>query len=379
MRARSFLPTVSMGCSAPSTRMRSNSPRPRARLVDPLAGERPGLHIGQDFLHRRARRLAHDPRTAHVVAVLRRVADLAPHPRDAVRVGQIHDQLELVQALEVGEGRIVAGLHQRLESGLHQRGEATAQHRLLPEQVGLGLRREGRLEDARARASQPRRVRPGELRRAAAGVLVHPVQRRHAASGHELLAHPVPRGLGSDEDHVRVAGRDDLVVVHVEAVGEDERVARVQVPLDLGLVHVALDRVGNENRDDRGPGGGLGDGGHLEPVGPRPFRGGASLVETHHHIGARIPQVQGVRVPLAAVADDGHGSPLKKLGGGPVAPHRRLAHLPVSSSLRATARAFGECEGGVGKTDPVPLRATCRPGPPACRWPAASRSRPPLP
>ena len=205
IRARSSLPTVSMGCTAP---FRAHAVE---LLAHPCAPRRStGARTPRNCTSARisfiaARDASPTTRgTAHVVAVLRRVAHLAAHPRDAVGVGQIHDQLELVQALEVREGGIVAGFHQRLEAGLHQRREAPAEHRLLAEQVGLGLGREGRLQDARARASQPGGVRPGELGGVAAGVLMNGVQGRHPAPGDELLAHPVPRGLGGDEDHVHV-------------------------------------------------------------------------------------------------------------------------------------------------------------------------------
>ena len=244
-------------------------------------------------------------------------------------VGQIHDQLEFVQALEVGEGRVVPGLHQGLEAGLHQGREASAQHSLLPEQVGLGLGGEGRLEDACPRAPQPRGVRLGEFGGVAGGVLVNAVQGGHSTSRHELLAHAVSRRLGRDEDHVRVLGRNDLVVVDVEAVREHQGVPRCQMRLDFAFIDIPLHRVRNQDRDDGGCLGGLGDRGHLQPIGARSLRGGASLVETHDHVGARIPQVQGVRVALASVADHGHGAPLKELGRGSVGPHCPLAHMPV--------------------------------------------------
>ena len=63
----------------------------------------------------RARLVVHDARTARVVAVLGRVGDRVTHPRQAALVDQVHDQLQLVQALEVRDLRLVAGRDERLE------------------------------------------------------------------------------------------------------------------------------------------------------------------------------------------------------------------------------------------------------------------------
>src|SRR6185437_9211637 len=69
---------------------------------------------------------------AREVAVLDLLQDLAH--RGARLVG---DQLELVQALEVGHLGVVAGVDERLEPGLDELGGAAAQNGLLAEQVGL--------------------------------------------------------------------------------------------------------------------------------------------------------------------------------------------------------------------------------------------------
>ena len=104
-----------------------------------------------------------DPRAARVVAVLGGVGDRVAHPRQAALVHQVDDQLQLVQALEVRDLRLVAGLDERLEPGLDQRRGAAAEHRLLAEEVGLGLFLERGL-DARRRAR--RRCRPRRRARA---------------------------------------------------------------------------------------------------------------------------------------------------------------------------------------------------------------------
>ena len=119
-------------------------------LGDPARGERAVLDLGQDLLHRRPDVVVDDPRAADVVAVLGRVADAEAHEVEPAAVHQVDDQLELVHRLEVGELRLVARLDERLERHLDQRRRPAAEDRLLAEEVGLGLLREGRLEHAGA-------------------------------------------------------------------------------------------------------------------------------------------------------------------------------------------------------------------------------------
>ena len=93
-----------------------------------------------------------------VVAVLGRVGDRVAHVGEAALPDQVDDQLELVQALVVGDLGLVARLDERLEARLDQLGDAAAEHRLLAEEVGLGLLLERRLEHARRVRSRSRRA-----------------------------------------------------------------------------------------------------------------------------------------------------------------------------------------------------------------------------
>src|SRR5439155_22750018 len=70
-------------------------------LGDPFAGERAALDLAQQLLHLGFDLVAHDPRAPRVVAVLRRVADRVAHELHPAAVHAIHDELQLVQALEV--------------------------------------------------------------------------------------------------------------------------------------------------------------------------------------------------------------------------------------------------------------------------------------
>ena len=113
-----------------------------------------------------------DALAARVVAVLGGVGDREAHAGEALLVHQVDDQLELVQALEVGHLGVVAGLDERLEAGLHERRGAAAEHGLLAEEVGLGLVLEGRLDHAAARAADALGVGERERARVAGRVLL---------------------------------------------------------------------------------------------------------------------------------------------------------------------------------------------------------------
>ena len=115
---------------------------------------------------------------ARVVAVLGGVGDREAHPGEPLLVHQVDDQLELVQALEVGHLGVIAGLDERLEAGLDELGGAAAEHRLLAEQVGLGLVLEARLDHAAARAADALGVGQRQRARVAGGVLLDGDQAR---------------------------------------------------------------------------------------------------------------------------------------------------------------------------------------------------------
>src|SRR5437667_8804616 len=88
-----------------------------ARLVlrDPSARVLPAPDLLEHPLHFGLRLGGHDARPARVVAVFRRVAHRVPHVVQPALINQVDDQLELVEALEVRDLRLVAGLDQRLE------------------------------------------------------------------------------------------------------------------------------------------------------------------------------------------------------------------------------------------------------------------------
>src|SRR5579864_8079333 len=260
-------------------------------LLDPLARELARLHFLQHLAHLVLDALVDDARAARQVAVLGGLGDELVHLGDAALVQQVDDQLQLVQALVVGDLGLVAGLDQGLEALHHQLGGAAAQHRLLAEQVGLGLFRERRLEHPAARAADAVRVgeRPGL--RPAARVLRHREQTRHAAPLLVLAPHQIARPLGGDQHHVEVLARLDLAEVDVEAVREQQGGTRLQLLPDA-LVELLLRRVRNQHgheigaRDRRGR---LGD---RQSVAARLLPGGAALAHPDHDVEARVLEVE---------------------------------------------------------------------------------------
>src|SRR4029450_6971108 len=149
-------------------------------LVDPLAGEGPRLDLGQDAAHLGLGGVVDDPRPAGVVAVLGGVRDRVAHAGQAALVHQVDDQLELVQALEVARPGWVAGLGQGLEAGLDEGGAPAAEHRLLAEQVGLGLLLEGGDQGPGPGPADRPRVALGQVPGLARGVLGDRAQHRGA-------------------------------------------------------------------------------------------------------------------------------------------------------------------------------------------------------
>src|SRR5512132_771617 len=274
-------------------------------FLHPLAGEGPRLDLGQDAAHLGLGGVVDDAGPAGVVAVLGRVRHRVAHAGQAALVHQVDDQLELVQALEVGHLGLVAGLGQGLEAGLDQGGGAAAEHGLLAEQVGLGLLLEGGDQGPGPGPADRPGVALGQVPGLAGGVLGDRDQHRGALAVLELAPDQVPGALGGDHGHVHIVGHLDVAEVDVEAVGEEQGVAGVEVGGDVALVQVALHGVGDQDHDQVGPGGRLGRAGHGQPgrLGGGPAPG--ALGQSDPDLAARVVQGQGVGVALGAVAEHG--------------------------------------------------------------------------
>ena len=83
-------------------------------------GELAGLDLGQNLLHLGAGLLVDDARAARVIAVFGGVRNRIAHVAEAALIDEIDDQLQFVQALEIGDFRGVAGFDQGFEAGADQ-------------------------------------------------------------------------------------------------------------------------------------------------------------------------------------------------------------------------------------------------------------------
>ena len=238
--------------------------------------------------------------------MLGRVADRVAHVVQAALVDQVDDQLQFVQALEVGDFRLVARLDERLESGLDERADAAAQHRLLAEQIGFGFFGERRLDDARARDAdalgvrQRQRAAPGRWRpdgsANSAGVPAPSTYSSRTRWPGDFGATIVTSTSGADRDGAEA---------DVEAVREHQHVAGREVRLDRVLVELRRRRVGHEHHDRRRPTS------RPPPTSPTSGRPPAPCARERLVAGsptrtlhAAVLQVQRVRVALRSVADD---------------------------------------------------------------------------
>src|SRR6266702_961914 len=89
-------------------------------LLDPLAGELAVLHLLQDLLHLGLHTVVHHPRATRQIAILGVFADALLHLREAACMQHVHDELQLVQALVVGNLGLIARLDEGFESLHHQ-------------------------------------------------------------------------------------------------------------------------------------------------------------------------------------------------------------------------------------------------------------------
>ena len=180
MSARSSSPTCSISWFAASARWPRRPGLAAVHLRDPHLRELARADVVEDALHALAHVRVDHARPAHVVAELRGVRDRPAHVLEAALPDEVDDQLQLVEALVVGDLGLVARGDEGLEAGADQLGRAAAEDGLLAEEVGLRLLAEGRLEDSRATRADPDRVGEREVARTTGGVLLDRDQRRRS-------------------------------------------------------------------------------------------------------------------------------------------------------------------------------------------------------
>ena len=228
---------------------------------------------------------------------------------------QVNDQLDLVHAFEIGDFGLVACVDERLESAHDEFGQTAAQYGLLTEKVGLRFLGKGGRQYASPGSAEA--VGVGQCTRLSlpGHILVHRHQAGHAAAGFVLPPDQVARSLRCDQDHVQIIARRDSSVMYVESVGEQNRRIRADHRQD-SCVDFRLNHVGREKGDQTGPFGSLLEGLDRKSVVLGPGPRGAVRTQTHRHVIARVPQVQGMGASLAAIAQDRDPFTAKRLRMG---------------------------------------------------------------
>src|SRR5690606_21532131 len=191
-------------------------------LQNEVLGVFTALDVLETLTHSSARFLGDDARASHVLAIFRVVGNGVVHVGNAAFVDQVHDQLQLVQTLEVSHFRSVAGFDQGFETCLDQLDCTTTQNGLFAEQVGLGLFAEGCFDDAGATAADGASIGQADIASGAGFVLMHSYQCRHTAALVVGATNGMTRCLGRHHDDVYVLTRLNLAVVHVEAMSESQ-------------------------------------------------------------------------------------------------------------------------------------------------------------
>ena len=136
---------------------------------------------------------------------------------------------------------------------------------------------------------------------------MHRHEAGHAAALDELAAHRVPRPLRRHHDDVDARLRLDQPEMHVQPMREGNRRPLAQVVVNVLPVSIRLQFIGHRHHQHVRPLGGVADRHDFKPLGLGLLRRGRALAQPHRHVlHARVPQVQRMRMALAAVADHGH-------------------------------------------------------------------------
>src|SRR5712692_153434 len=285
-------------------------------LLDPLLGKRAILNSRQNFFHGSARCLPHDLFTTGEVTVLGSVGNGVAHTAQPTLVDQVDNQLHLVQALEIGDLGLIAGLDQSFESFLDEGRQPAAEHGLFAEKITLGFFLEGGLQNPGAGRTDAVRVTQRVFVGASAGVLMHGDQRWNTAAFRIYAAQQVTWTFGRNHHYINVFRRDDRLKMNAEAMGDPENLAGMEKWLDCRLVHLGLGLVWREDLDPVGELRGFGGRDDRHPVSLRLLRARPLGIEPHNHLVAAIAQVLGLGMALASVTEDGDGFALEGGGAG---------------------------------------------------------------
>ena len=136
------------------------------------------------------------------------------------------------------------------------------------------------------------------------------MNRQQSRDSSALGVHPADKvsgALGRDHYHVDVVRRLNGLEMDAETVRDPEHLAGMQVRLDLRVVKVALRLVGREDLDPVGALRGFRGSDYHHAVGACLLGRGPLRVQADDDLVSAVAQVLGLRMALAAVAQDGDG------------------------------------------------------------------------
>src|SRR5208283_4556392 len=136
-------------------------------------------------------------------------------------------------------------------------------------------------------------------------ILLYRDEARRSAAFDKHLAHAMTRGFGRDHADVHSRRTLDGPEANVKAVGEHQRLARLQVGLDIAVIDLRLLGVGREDHDGVGPRRRIAHREHLQPGSLGAFPRTAARLQPDTDINTTVTQVQRVRMALRSVADYG--------------------------------------------------------------------------
>ena len=134
---------------------------------------------------------------------------------------EINDELEFVEAFEVGKLRRIAGANERIETGANERACSSAKDCLLTKKIGLRLLTKSCLDYARMRATDSLCPGQGGLLRMPAGILMNCNQTGRTAPSKKLATYHWPQAFRRHHDNVHISPGNDSAIMNREAMREE--------------------------------------------------------------------------------------------------------------------------------------------------------------
>ena len=127
----------------------------------------------------------------------------------------------------------------------------------------------------------------------------------NTATTNELGAHGVARCFWCNHDHVKVSTRYNLVVQDGETMGKRQRGALLEVRFNVVTIDCSLILIGCQDHDHICCSNRFADWQNGQTFGLSLTSRGRTRTQANHYAYARILEVQGMRMTLRTITDDG--------------------------------------------------------------------------